>query len=142
MFAGIVGRSLNFQVFHPDAKLLQAKDVGALCNEIDGATLNKALVKSFADNASDYFSSVNKTLCLEAITEALGADAAKPLASKPKSVAADFAVAHVVKTGWLPEMMRSHGYEAPKPTKKAAKAAKVTRRVPAKRSKIVKRKGR
>ena len=72
----------------------------------------------------DYFNSVPKSLCLIAIKEALGADAARKQDKNPKGDIATFAIANVPATGWLPEQLRAKGYDGPPKGKAVIAAAK------------------
>lgn len=82
-----------------------------------------ALQKRF--DTTRYFSSAPKNIVIKAITEALGADQAKPYTGGTKVKAWKFALANVPKTGWLPPELRTSHYAGP-----AAKKATVTKLKP------------
>jgi ParB family chromosome partitioning protein len=83
----------------------------AICNAIEPKALNAALRGAF--DAKDYFNGVSKALCLTAINEACGPDLARQQSKNPKGDIADFAIANVPKTGWLPPQLRAKGYDGP-----------------------------
>ncbi|MBN8960555.1 MAG: ParB N-terminal domain-containing protein [Rhizobiales bacterium] len=110
----------------------------SVCAAIDAVLLNPALRGAF--DARDYFGAVPKAIALAAIADALGPDAAKPLANKPKADIVDFAIANVPGTGWLPPQLRAAGYDGPPIGKTvklppACKAAAKKKAAPTKRGK-------
>lgn len=154
MVAEVAAAALNFQNQPLDqARGERLHGPRSVCDAIDPALLNPALRGAF--DARDYFGSVPKALALAAIAEALGPDAAKPLANKPKPDIVEFAVANVTDTGWLPPQLRAAGYDGPPigktvklPAARKAKAEPVkakprgkagTKKAPAKKSAAKKR---
>jgi ParB family chromosome partitioning protein len=111
----VAGAALDFQA-HTSSQDLIKGNAGLICNAIKPAAMNAALRGAF--DAKDYFNSVPKSLCLIAIKEALGTDAARKQDKSPKGDIATFAIANVPATGWLPEQLRAKGYDGP-PVSKA-----------------------
>jgi hypothetical protein len=68
-----------------------------------------------------YFMGAPKTLVVKAIAEAVGDAEAKKMAAGKKSAAWKYALAHVVKTGWLPPELRPSTYSGPGSAKKKAR---------------------
>jgi ParB family chromosome partitioning protein len=128
----VAGGALDFQRFSSNDDILLKGNPGLICNTIAPATMNAALRGAF--EAKDYFSSVPKALCLAAIKEAIGADAARQQEKKKTPEIAAFALANVPPTGWLPPQLRAKGYDgppvakgklpAPKPAARAKPVAK------------------
>lgn len=117
----VTGAALDFQS-HTTSQDLIKGNAGLICNAIKPAAMNAALRGAF--DAKDYFNSVPKSLCLIAIKEALGADAARQQDKNPKGDIADFAIANVAATGWLPPQLRAKAYDGP-PVSKAKPPAPV-----------------
>lgn len=137
MVAAVTAGALDFQNKSLDGdEFSGAEDVRAICDALDPAALNAALRGAF--DAKDYFGGVNKALCLAAIKEALGADAARQQANNPKAEIAAFAIENVPETGWLPPQLRAAGYDGPptkaKDTAKAAAKKKVAAKSPVKKA--------
>lgn len=138
MVATVAANALNFEnVSLDEDEFGTGPDVRAICNEIDPKALNAALRGAF--DAKDYFGGVNKALCLAAIGEALGSDAARQQANNSKLEIAAFAIENVPETGWLPPQLRAKGYDGPPAKKTAAKApakrtAKAAKKKPAKKT--------
>ncbi len=131
MVASVAANALSFENITLDEdEFGNAEDARAICNEIDPKALNAALRGAF--DAKDYFGGVNKALCLVAIKEALGADAARQQANNPKADIAAFALENVPGTGWLPPQLRAKGYDGPpakgKAVPKASAKAKSARK--------------
>lgn len=122
ILAQIAGRSLDFQTRTATRPPLKSAGVEGLCNAINPKALNEALRQKF--DAKDYFDSVNKALCLRAITEAVNADEARKVSGKPKNEVVAFALANIPKTGWLPPELRTAHYDGPGAKAKPAKKAK------------------
>lgn len=78
--------------------------------------MNDALQQKF--DAKDYLASSPTKLVLRAITEAVNADEARKIAGKTKAEIVKFAIANVVKTGWLPPELRTSHYKQPSTKKK------------------------
>lgn len=116
--AGIAAAALDFQVFDTGHNPLKDRAVAAVLDNMNGKALNASIRKEF--DAKDYFESVNKEVCLLAISEACGDEQAEALKSKSKNDVAAFAVKNVIKAGWLPEQLRTIHYDGP-PKKKAKK---------------------
>jgi hypothetical protein len=91
-----------------------------IADAIPAKIMNSALRKAF--DAADYFAGAPKSFTIAAISEAVSADQARKLAGKKRSEIAKFATVNLVKTGWLPKLMRAAHYDGPKA--KAAKAKK------------------
>lgn len=122
LLAHVVGAALNFQRADADRPALKVPGIAKLCDAIPD--LNKAIVARFP--AKDYFTSAPKAFALQAIEEACGPDARKPLENKGKAEIVKAVLASVPQTGWLPVELRTASYVAPKPGKAAA-AAKATK---------------
>lgn len=95
------GGSLN-ALLHPDSK--QDSSVRSAVNLIDEKKFTAAMRKHF--DAKDYFASISKALVVDAVKEAMGKDHAGKVAKMKTADAQKFAIAHVVKTGWLPPALR------------------------------------
>lgn len=129
VLAGIVADQIRpEQKFHmPQAVLSKLQ---ALRAELDSAAVNAAIAKRF--DAKDYFGGAPKVIVLKAIKEAVNADEARKLVDSTKAEIGKFALANVVKTGWLPKELRtphyagpgSEGYKKPTAAKPPAVAAK------------------
>lgn len=115
VLAEAIGMAFDFK--SRDATTFRSFRATGLC-DILGEDLIAAMRKEF--DASDYFNSVSKALCLAAITEAVNADEARKISGKPKADIAKFAIANVPKTSWLPPELRTEHYDGPaaKPTAK------------------------
>lgn len=112
-----------------------AHKMSAIRNAISPAAMDAALVKAF--NAERYFKGAPKAFVIKAIKEAVNPEQAKKLSAGTKAAAWKFALANVVKTGWLPPELRTHHYSGPgagKPKLVKPKAAKVPRTAPAKKA--------
>lgn len=117
MFGEIVSSSLNFHCHHAERyPLNDDEDQGAkiIVNAIGAKFMESALRDQFEANAEDYFDSIAKPLVLKAITEAVNADEARKIASKPKGEIVKFATANVPGKGWLPPELRTSHYDGPK----------------------------
>jgi ParB family chromosome partitioning protein len=112
----VAGAALNFQRFSSNDDNLLKGNPGLICDAIKPEAMNSALRGAF--DSKDYFNSVPKTLSLAAIKEALGVDIARQQETKKTPEIAAFAIANVPPTGWLPESLRTKGYDGP-PLKKA-----------------------
>jgi len=66
----------------------------------------------WSPTAENYLSRVPKGRILEAVTEAVSEDAARRISAAKKADMADAAEELVVRTGWLPEPLRTPGAEA------------------------------
>ena len=131
MVAAVVSAALDFQNLSLDGdKYGGSNDVRAICNSLDPASLNAALRGAF--DAKDYFAGVNKALCLAAIKEAFGADAARQQSGNSKAEIAAFAQENVPQTGWLPPQLRAAGYDGPPVKQKAAGKNPVIKKTSAK----------
>jgi ParB family chromosome partitioning protein len=111
MLAGIVASQINVKTlseWHVAPEEVR-KSLDTIENKIAPKVMNAALRKAF--NAKDYFGSINKALCLAAITEAVNADEARKIAGRPKKDVAVFALANVTPTGWLPKQLRTAHYD-------------------------------
>ncbi len=95
------------------------RNLTAIRNIITKSVMNEHQRKTF--DASDYFGGAPKAFNLKAITEAVGADAARKLTGKTKAEIAKFAIANVSKTGWLPKELRTANYDGPGSKAKAKK---------------------
>lgn len=116
--AEIAGAAVDLQVHHASQPPLKHPYAAALAGALP--KINDELRKHF--DAKDYFGSVNKTMCVKAIAEAINADEARKMGSKPKADVTKFAVANVPKTGWLPPELRTIHYDGPGAKKPAAAA--------------------
>lgn len=124
LLAGIVAEQIRpEQKFHmPPAVTNKLK---VLREELDAGAMNTAIAKRF--DAKDYFGGAPKVIVLKAIKEAINADEARKLADSTKAEIGKFALANVVKTGWLPKELRTPHYAGPgsvgfkKPSTAAAK---------------------
>lgn len=85
--------------------------LAALRAVLPAAAVNAALAKRF--DAKDYFAGAPKAFVLKAIKEAVNADEARKLVSSTKAEISKFALANVVKTGWLPKELRTPHYAGP-----------------------------
>jgi ParB family chromosome partitioning protein len=122
--AGWVGIALRFDARQADDLPYCGDNDGydaALLDAIPPKALNMQLRKAW--DAKDYFDSVSKQLCLQAVSEAVSPEAARSVQGQPKGDVAKFALANVVKTKWLPPQMRAAGYDGPK-AKQVAKRKK------------------
>jgi ParB family chromosome partitioning protein len=107
--------------------------------ELEPAAFNAAIAKRF--DAKDYFGGAPKVIVLKAIKEAINADEARKLTGSTKAEIGKFALANVVKTGWLPKELRTPHYAGPgsegykKPSGAASAPAKLppAKRAPAKK---------
>lgn len=123
LLAELVGLSFDFQTWNNEMRTFEKDGEGYIAgNAIDAKDLNTALRKKF--DATEYFNSVPKALCLTAITEAVNADEARKVSGKPKGEIAKFAITNVPKTGWLPPELRCARYDGPKGKAKPAKKKK------------------
>lgn len=111
MLVLVAGGALDFSRFSSNDDVLLKGNPGLICNTIKAAAMNAALRGAF--DAKDYFNSVPKALCLAAIKEAIGADAARQQEKKKGPEIAAFAIANVPATGWLPPSLRAKGYDGP-----------------------------
>jgi ParB family chromosome partitioning protein len=137
LLAEIAGAALNFE--KPDAKqpALKVPGVAAIVDVLPG--IYECLRDRFFD-AEDYFGTAPKEICLKAIAEACGDDAARARENKAKSEILKACLANVVPTGWLPPELRIMGY-TPKPKAVTAAKKKDKAKAPkAKPAKKVKRK--
>lgn len=100
-------------------------DEGALLDTLDAKRLNAALRKRF--DAQRYFEGVTKAMCLAAIAESVGAEAARTVAKNAKGEIADFATENCPAKGWLPPELRTPHYDGPK-AKASAKPAKAKKK--------------
>jgi ParB family chromosome partitioning protein len=140
MLVLVAGGSLDFTRFSSNDDILLKGNPGLICNTIQPAAMNAALRGAF--DAKDYFNSVPKTLCLAAIKEAIGADAARQQEKKKGPEIAAFAIANVPATGWLPPALRAKGYDGPPASKAkvvAMPAGKAKPKAPAKKATPAKR---
>lgn len=78
---------------------------------ISPAVMNDAVAKSF--EPKDFFGGAPKPVLLKVITEAINADESRKLADKTKAEIGKWALANVVKTGWLPKELRTPHYAGP-----------------------------
>jgi ParB family chromosome partitioning protein len=78
---------------------------------LDEAVFNAAIAKRF--DASDYFTSAPKPFVIKAIAEAINPDEARKASAGSKNDIVKFAMANVVKTGWLPKELRTVHYKGP-----------------------------
>ncbi len=123
MLATWAARSLNMSC-HSASSLPFTGEHGAdegepiLLNALSAKAFNEALRKRF--DFKDYFDSVSKQLCLDAMAEAFpNITVNKTL---PKGKIAEIATANISKSKWLPVELRSAHYDGPaKPSKPAAK---------------------
>jgi len=128
MFASIVGGALDFQGHSAAAlpygpgvdDLDDDKTAVAVCDLIPAKAMNAELKKAFAHEAKDYFGGVSKELIWQAVHDSMGQDHAAKVAQMKKGEAVTFAVANVVKTGWLPPELRTANYDGPAGSKKAS----------------------
>lgn len=118
----VAGGALDFQRFSSNDDMLLKGNPGLICNTIKPEAMNAALRGAF--DAKDYFNSVPKALCMAAIKEAIGVDAARQQEKKKGPEIAAFAIANVVATGWLPPQLRAKGYDGPPKAKVLAAAPK------------------
>lgn len=99
----------------PDRPSWMPREVGdnleKIASLMTGAKINAHLRKAF--DANDYFSGAPKSFVLKAITEAVNADEARKIGGKTKADIAKFALANVVKNGWLPPELRTAHYDGP-----------------------------
>lgn len=121
--AGIVADQIKpQQKFHMPSPV--TNKLAAVRAALTPAAMNTAIAKRF--DAKDYFNRASKVIVLKAVKEAINADEARKLAESSKAEIAKFALANVVKTGWLPKELRTPHYAGPgsdgykKPTKAAA----------------------
>lgn len=78
---------------------------------ISPAVMNDAIEKYF--DAKDFFGGAPKPVLLKVITEAINADESRKLNDKTKAEIGKWALANVVKTGWLPKELRTSHYAGP-----------------------------
>ena len=97
-----------------------------LLNTIDAKRMNKALRGRFEPGF--YFQSVTKRMCLMAIEEAVGAEAARSVEKNTKGEIADFAVENCAAKGWLPPELRTGHYDGPKAKAKAGTKPKAKKK--------------
>ncbi|WP_439399025.1 ParB/RepB/Spo0J family partition protein [Bradyrhizobium sp. PMVTL-01] len=126
----VAAGALDFQNASLNGGVDERDSVVSICNAIEPKVLNAALRGAF--DAKDYFAGVNKTLCLKAIEEALGADIARQQAKGSKAEIAAFAVENVPPTNWLPLQLRAKGYDGPPVKKPSGKLAPSRAKKPAK----------
>lgn len=128
VLAGIVADQIRpEQKFHIPPSV--SNKLAALRAALPAAAVNAAITKRF--DAKDYFGGAPKVIVLKAIKEAINADEARKLVDKTKAEIGKFALANVVKTGWLPKELRtphyvgpgSDGYKRPATMSDALKAA-------------------
>jgi ParB family chromosome partitioning protein len=120
--AEVAAAAVDLQALNALAPAHKDPKKAALCNALPAAEMNKALRARF--DAKDYFDSVSKPIALKAITEAINADEARKVSSKPKGEIAKFAISNVPKTGWLPAELRTAHYDGPASKAAKTKAAK------------------
>ncbi len=140
VLAGIVADQIRpEQKFHIPPSV--SNKLAALRAALPAAAVNAALAKRF--DAKDYFGGAPKVIVLKAIKEAINADEARKLIDKTKAEIGKFALANVVKTGWLPKELRTphytgpgwDGYKRPAPAAQHARAEPAKRPAPAKKAK-------
>jgi ParB family chromosome partitioning protein len=121
LLATWLSKSIDFRHEHASSMPLSGEHAEAeeamVINRIDGKDLNAALRKAF--DAKDYFESVPKQLCIDALAEA--APKVPMNKSAPKAEIAKLAIANVPKTGWLPRELRTSHYDGPGAEKPARK---------------------
>ncbi|WP_316228358.1 MULTISPECIES: ParB/RepB/Spo0J family partition protein [unclassified Bradyrhizobium] len=78
---------------------------------LDETVFNAAVAKRF--DAADYFGSAPKSFVVKAIAEAINTDEARKASAGSKNDLVKFAMANVVKSGWLPKELRSVHYKGP-----------------------------
>jgi ParB family chromosome partitioning protein len=98
------------------------KHLDAIVAGIAPKVASAAFRKAF--DAKDYFASAPKSFVIAAIAEAVNADEARKMDGQKRSEIAKFAMANVVKTGWLPKELRTVHYDGPQAKAKAKSAAK------------------
>jgi ParB family chromosome partitioning protein len=98
----------SFNAFAPP---LEKTPNAALVNTLPAEAMNAALRKRF--DAEDYFKSVARPLAIKAIAEALNEDEARKAGKLKKPELVAFALANVVRTGWLPPELRTAHYDGP-----------------------------
>jgi ParB family chromosome partitioning protein len=137
VLAGIVADQIRpEQKFHIPPSV--SNKLVALRAALPAAAVNAALAKRF--DAKDYFSGAPKVIVLKAVKEAVNADEARKLTASTKAEIGKFALANVVKTGWLPKELRtphyagpgSDGYKKPAMTASSAPVPKAATKPPAK----------
>jgi ParB family transcriptional regulator, chromosome partitioning protein len=108
--AGIVHEQIKpQQKFHMPSPVTHK--LAALRAALSPAAMNAAIAKRF--DAKDYFSRASKVIVLKAVKEAVNADEARKLTETSKLEIAKFAMANVVKAGWLPKELRTPHYVGP-----------------------------
>ena len=93
--------------------IADVRSADALTQSLNSETVTQEISAAF--DAQDYFASAPKALTLQAITETMGEQAAKPLLNKPKAAIAQLAQRELVKRGWLPPELRTPHYVVPAP---------------------------
>jgi ParB family transcriptional regulator, chromosome partitioning protein len=110
VLAGIVADQIRpEQKFHIPPSV--SNKLAALRAALPAAAVNAALAKRF--DAKDYFGGAPKVIVLKAVKEAVNADEARKLTGSTKAEIGKFALANVVKTGWLPKELRTPHYAGP-----------------------------
>lgn len=107
--AHVIGNALDFRTNRGVVDLLLAEDIGAVIDAIDDAAFQKRLRSKF--NAAEYFEGSTAEQIRDAIREAKGDTALKPLEKSSKAKLVEYAVANIPKTGWLPKPMRTGMYK-------------------------------
>ena len=69
---------------------------------------NAAIARAF--DAADYFATAPKVLVLKAIAEAINPDEARKATALSRAKLAEFALANLGKSGWLPKQLRTVHY--------------------------------
>jgi ParB family chromosome partitioning protein len=129
VLAGIVADQIRPELKHIPQSV--SNKLAALRAALPASAVNAALAKRF--DAKDYFSGAPKVIVLKAVKEAVNADEARKLVDSTKAEIAKFALANVVKTGWLPKELRTPHYAGPgsdgykKPAAIATSSAPATR---------------
>lgn len=116
LLAEIACRAVDMQTQHASHPPLgnddgSGEDNLALIAVLKPQDLRAALAEAF--DAKDYFTGVARPLCLAAVTEALGEDAARTAGKMKKAELAAYCVQHVPATGWLPPELRTIHYVEP-----------------------------
>lgn len=90
------------KILHPDKG--DDRSTRVLVEQIQEREMKDSAIKLF--DSADYFASVNKALIVEAVHEALGKEHSARVEKMKAEEARKYAIAHVPKTGWVPQSMR------------------------------------
>lgn len=103
------------------AKGIYASEPERQCNEALAQALNLDMIRWWTAGGDSYLNHVPKSRVVDVVAQAVGADAARPLASLKKADAVAAAEQALLAKGWLPGVLRV-GVRTPEPSGQAAVA--------------------